>query len=312
MSYATPPDGASQENSHLVTSSRLNSDKPNKFPLTSEHLMESPSDNDVSERQTRERLKKASLGSISSVAAEPVDTGESLDHIVTSTHDQQTQVSSTEMDYGDDDRGRLGKKRSLGVLATTEDTNTLASDSVDTKSGHIRKRSRDVRNGEPQNSEALRPESPGGARQEDAKESLENKGLAEASVENGYKDFTGTDTPRSGSEIIDEEMQEAIHSPRKKRSRDLAELDSHREQKIAATDENRARRRSSSEDRKETPTASDGTVNLKEDKVPNVQVVPAETPSESRAKESTKEVRAAPACLHNVSNAYIYPDTSSQ
>ena len=283
-----------------MTSSLPSPTHANNSTMTSEHPMESPSDNDVSERQTRERLKKASLSSLSGAASEFVGAGETLDHVIMSSQDHQEQVPATDMDCGEDFRGRLGRKRSADDLVATEDSDTLGSSNADTKVGHTRKRSRDVRNGESQILEDRRQGSPSTTLLEEAEESVDNKRIAKASIEADYKESAGKDTPPCGSEIIDEEMQESIRSPRKKRSRDLAEADSHREQKIAATDENRARRRSSSEDRKEESETQDATVESKEKKVLGDQVVPGELSSVSQTKDSTAE-----ACENSILCAII-------
>ena len=288
------------------------SNTANESSLTSEHQMESPSDNDASERQTRERLKKANLGSISSVIAGSVEAGESPDQIM-STQDDQLQSLPADIESEEDVRGRLERKRSLDDIITIEDKDALGGGGIDTNIDHTRKRSREVRNGEPHRSEGSRQISPEAALQE-AEESGDDKEFTRVSIQNGFNQSTGMDTPPSESEVVDEKMQDSIRSPRKKRSRDLAEIESHREQKIAATDENRARRRSSSEDRKETPEVNDDTVEITAINELNGQVAsPGELSSKSPMEEPNIQVcPQSEHLLHNAYSAYQRPDTSSQ
>ena len=274
--------------------------------------MESPSDNDASERQTRERLKKANLGSISSVIAGSLEAGESSDQMM-STQDDQLQSLPADTESEEDVRGRVGRKRSLDDITTIEDKDALEGGGIDTETDHTRKRSREVRNGEPHRSKGRRQISPEATLQE-AYELVGDKESTKASIQNGSIQSTGIDTPPSESEIVDEKMQDSIRSPRKKRSRDLAEIESHREQKIAATDENRARRRSSSEDRKETPEVNDDTVETTAINELNGQVVsPGELSSKSQMEEPNIQVCPQSEHLyHDSYGAYQCPDISSQ
>lgn len=166
--------------------------------------------------------------------------------------------------------------------------NTVALERIpDSNNAHARKRSRDVRAGihmkddgrlydnrrEPvqEEVEGIEPEDNRGLTlEEQSKDSLitgtddfnaegipahfkseEGSALPDADVETQVEGAQSVKTPgiEEKRKAEDEEMKDGTYSPRKKRSRDHMDTEAHREQKIAATEETRAQRRSDELDR---------------------------------------------------------------
>ena len=211
------------------------------------------SENDMSEGPVREKLKKTSIASMPQYGS-TATTQESVD----------LEACEGEPDAIDapgplaESRGRSLRKRSLEDLeSANNDEHTSDYPSEDDPNGHIRKRSRDVRAcGEAQTDKG-RPASMTTSLQEETEnEVIEEQSSGLHQVSRDAKHSTKTPPPITtdhNNHITDEAL-----SPRKKRSRDQFETESHREQKIAATDETRARRRSEEEDREIWSTDDQG------------------------------------------------------
>lgn len=128
---------------------------------------------------------------------------------------------------------------------------------------HARKRSRDVR----------AVQLPG---TESAAIPIEQASLEENQIDDKYPN----------DEALEEEIEDPAQSPRKKRSRDEFDVDAHRDQKIPATDEAKAYRRSEDSERGQLPqqdakeaTTADSTVHQKQDtsdenSIPSQQAAP--------------------------------------
>ncbi|MCJ1436696.1 hypothetical protein MMC27_006077 [Xylographa pallens] len=221
---------------------------------------DSTSDGDAGERPIREKLKKTSIASIPKygIAGANATTDEPEEHPDTVMASQEaTEETPPEIQHVDAEvreRGRPHKKRSFDDIDAVE---ASKDDPLDASlSAHARKRSRDIRSVEGKKS-ASRRRSPEVSVQEE-NEALESQ-KQDSALRDELEDTTiKENVSKPPSETADHEMHENVLSPKKKRSRDQFESESHREQKIAATDENRARRRSSEEDRPET--AGSGTV----------------------------------------------------
>lgn len=256
---------------------------------------DSISDNDTSEKPVREKLKKTSLASMSShIVGRQERTlkanGENFapDHVHRgSSPEQETNKKGVEP------RGRPVKKRSFDDLDTPETEGIEGGREHVEKpnaNGHLRKRSRDVRAGETLK-ENRRPLRAGTAVREefdDAANGIEtteacfdgpksavesitpaietlsqvemeqdkphqdiNEPIQHASVTVQQDDVTGTE-----KESADQEMRDSASSPRKKRSRDQFDTEADREQKIPATEEARAHRRSDELERGEGSVVS--------------------------------------------------------
>lgn len=157
-------------------------------------------------------------------------------------------------------RGRLSRKRSFEELKATESHEM--DDTAEKSSGPTRKRSRDVKVGESPRDSGGRTGSLGASVEEQVETRPDHQVLNESAE---GKPVEETGTPPSNDEPADHVMRESAFSPRKKRSRDRYEEEIDREQKIAATEETRARKRSQEEERDQvrtTATTSDETVEV--------------------------------------------------
>ena len=308
--------------------------------------IDSASDNDASERAAREKLKKTSIASISQHAMAGHDSATmAQDPRPKADDDLVTMPGSISKDHApaneqpkpdvDASRGRPVRKRSFDDLeaADAEANKREVLERKEEKSnGHARKRSRDVRVGEPvkedgrsrgitvaveeeaedvttekdshepmdkdmhelqeagdvaEHNEIHDPMDKDGQEQEEADDEVADKEshhpldnhvqkLEESTSgginalkgdeieENDHRKETGEPAQRTSeaatnsvSEEVekgtsDHEMRDSTVSPRKKRSRDQFDPDADREQKIAATEETRAHRRSDEMSRSET------------------------------------------------------------
>ncbi|MCJ1314843.1 hypothetical protein MMC15_000155 [Xylographa vitiligo] len=212
---------------------------------------DSASDGDAGERPIREKLKKTSIASIPkygiaeahAILDEPEEHPDTVMASQEATEETPPEIQQVAVEFIE--RGRPHKKRSFDDIDAVE---TSKEDPLGASmSAHARKRSRDVRSVEGKIS-ASRRRSPEVSVQEEI-EALESQ-KQDSALRDELEDTTiKENVSKPPSETADHEMQESVLSPKKKRSRDQFESESHREQKIAATDENRARRRSSEEDR---------------------------------------------------------------
>ena len=254
------------------------------------------SDNDTSERPVREKLKKTSIASIPkhdvTPAKDEVEVQE--DHNMLPEHD----LHPTNTECEAEPRGRPARKRSLDDLEST-DHNAAPPESVsiDMTGRHIRKRSKDVHAGESLKSDTRRQESPESPLHEES-EVMGDAKLEDESdlVDTKAPSLNGTNAPPSEVEPADQEMQESILSPRKKRSReqsrDQPEAESYREQKIAATDESRRRRSSEEERMDHDETKDESTKPLVEESARSDPVEQSSEPSSKvTAETSTTQVR---------------------
>lgn len=246
------------------------------------------SDADVGERPIREKLKKTSIASLPKSDLTPldVDIEEHSDTVMDSQERVEEPLQRTQDgDIVVKERGRPPGKRALEDPDVVEAGKDVLTD-ISFTSGHVRKRSRDVRSVEDKKSERRR-RSPETSVQEEA-EDIESQKQDNA-LRHDLEDTTIEEDPlQSTSEIVDQEMQESVLSPKKKRSRDQFESESHREQKIAATDENRARRRSSEEDRPETAELEIVETRTAEDSDQNCHVVANQELSREELTEQSK------------------------
>ncbi|KAL8808899.1 MAG: hypothetical protein Q9200_003914 [Gallowayella weberi] len=224
-----PPalDRTDTNSQHLQTSSNL-----------CNSATDSASDNDTSDR-VREKLKKTSIATLPKTDTPAPTSGSSVE--LGSPNDtkrppEQETLNQTPSPTSEP-RGRLSRKRSHDdsieptvKAAVLSPGNPQLED--DTK--HARKRSRDVRPAQPQTTKsAVIP----------TEESLqEGESSSDEALEN---------------DIIDRDREDPVYSPRKKRSREDIETDLPRGQKIAATDETKAHRKSEESERSQTHTQDD-------------------------------------------------------
>ena len=251
---------------------------------------DSLSDNDNGEKPVREKLKKTSLASMSNHILERQErtlksNGENSepDHV-----DRRVSPGEDIDQKVVEPRGRPVKKRSFDDLDTADSESVEAGrDHVAEPyaNGHLRKRSRDVRVGE-LSTENRRPLLAGTPVREES-EDAENGFDTNEACTNGFENAVDRKSPaievrsrveaeqdqqiqnkselaRSASgtvhsdhviemekEPADQEMRKSASTPKKKRSRDQIDTDADREQKIPATEEARAHRRSDELERSE-------------------------------------------------------------
>ena len=206
---------------------------------------DSASDGDAGERPVREKLKKTSIASIPKYGIASAE--EQADTSMKSQSEEGDQAPGPQpTDTSTERRGRATTKRSLEEFDSVDTSKGISTET--TVDRHVRKRSRDVRSGSSINSGSRRRSPEVSVREES--EDLDSVQQATALRHDLEETSIQESTPKPVPAAADHEMQESVLSPKKKRSRDQFELESQREQKIAATDENRARRRSSEEGRR--------------------------------------------------------------
>ena len=228
------------------------------------------SGSDTGEKPVRERLEKTTIAK-PQAATDPPKEGEDQDLMDVAPGSAMAGDSSVE-----DGGKRLAKKRSLEDPTAGDTKDRPESPPTPSSGGHTRKRSRDVQNGETVKGHGLRSPQPT-VMEED--EEIEIPNHTNGSGENFSGDSVDMKTPPSSDEG---HANEPLRSPRRKRSRDEFDSDLHRNQKIAATEESKARR-SSDEER---PSASDLDVTATEtteQSTANTETVSPTEPSRNRS-----------------------------
>ncbi|KAL8855028.1 MAG: hypothetical protein Q9221_000225 [Calogaya cf. arnoldii] len=208
-----PPQTQNPENLHVATNDPLG-DRD-----TSDH------------RDVREKLKKTSLASIPRANTSAVNTTSAVENGLSQdpTRPSEQEALNQTPSPTSESRGRLSRKRSYDdsiepvadVIGSTSKPHQIEDDSK-----HARKRSRDVRDVQPQNTKSAATPTEGSL--------LEREASSDEALDNDNSDRA---------------MEDPIHSPKKKRSREDIDTDLHRGQKIAATDEAKAYRRSEDSER---------------------------------------------------------------
>ena len=236
-----------------------NSDPPITHRSSVHPAMDSASDNDTSERPVREKLKKTSIASIPTSSPNPprneVTIGSDPKIAAQKSADGISRGHEAVKAHAES-RGRPLKKRSFNDLESEEVS--TRDQSIANQSAHSRKRSRDVRVGEDiKGDERLRGSGQVPVQEEEEEEEEEeeadmvNKKLSGSRQDN--KEHTTKGLSRSShQDVADQEMRDSAFSPRKKRSRDQLDTETHREQKIPATEEAKAHRRSEENEREGT------------------------------------------------------------
>ncbi|KAI4232809.1 MAG: hypothetical protein L6R40_007301 [Gallowayella cf. fulva] len=238
---------------------------------------DSASDNDTSDR-VREKLKKTSIATLPKTDAAALPSGCGMEHRPPKDDfkglPEQDTLNQTPSPTSES-RGRLSRKRSYddSVEPTAEAAaSPWESPSIQDDGKHARKRSRDVRAAQAQGtkSSGLPTEAVLQERESSSDEPLEN-------------------------DVLDREMEDSISSPRKKRSREDLDTDLHRGQKIAATEEARANRRSEDSERSQLPTQDDnGVVHTTEKPQQTQETSTIEASIPQQGESSTTEVDSIP------------------
>ena len=214
---------------------------------------DSASDNDASERPVREKLKKTSIASISKAVTNPLQNNSSVAWgTIDGPPNPMSDISGRNQDAIEvhtEPRGRSQRKRSFDDLEAQEETSGARP--LKGHSGrHSRKRSRDVGVGQDTKDDQS-PKAPGQIPME-----KDMEGEADAAdnqmgqIGERHADEATKDLSRSSLQDNENaEVKYSAFSPRKKRSRDQLDIETHREQKIPATEEAKAHRRSEESER---------------------------------------------------------------
>ncbi|KAL8888917.1 MAG: hypothetical protein Q9215_003726, partial [Flavoplaca cf. flavocitrina] len=204
----------------------------NPYHLQNSENLHIATNDPINDRDTsdpvREKLKKTSLASIPRTDTTTVNSEATLkDGSLRDSRrpPEQESLNQTPSPISES-RGRLSRKRSYDD--STEPMGMAVSEThqIDDDSKHARKRSRDVRAVQPHNT----------------------KSVATPIEESLLEREAGSDEAFD-NENSDRAMEDPIQSPRKKRSREDVDHDLYRGQKIAATDEAKACRRSEDSER---------------------------------------------------------------
>ncbi|MCJ1307890.1 hypothetical protein MMC25_001538 [Agyrium rufum] len=220
------------------------------------------SDNGDGEKPVREKLKQTSIASMinndtptmvedghnTSAQAESASNGHKAPIPSISTHELTASDDSNGMSTT---RSRPISKRTLADTDEMGHGDANSSAPLHVEHTHTRKKSRDIRGDD--------------FGQYDDKKNNSSKGESIQIIRDDpttnapdTNDPALSTTPKTSSPSPgDSEMQDQLTSPRRKRSRDQFEQESQREQKIAATDETKSRRRSQELEREASDTDND-------------------------------------------------------
>ena len=212
-----------------------------------------PIDHEVNEGPVREKLKKTSIASLQNEPHLKADTEEEQAESGEGNTVQEKPPRNgriLETDIGG--RGRPLRKRSFEDSGGDKETENEFDKAVSRSfEGRQRKRSKDIH----ANRAAWTETQDRGHLRSPVSEEVEGgTALYEMPVPSTVANIqTKPDSEhRSAAEdVADQEMSDHLFSPRKKRSRDPLDADPHREQKIIATEEAKAHRRSEEFDRSE-------------------------------------------------------------
>ena len=215
------------------------------------------SDNEASEGPVREKLQKTTIASIpkdnNMQSAINVEEESGQSHQISPMGSDPNALNNSSVSNMQD-RGRLLRKRSLeDTAANTEEQGNTDDTTTRTLEGRERKRSKDIHTGRISRTELYEQgpmKSPVTEEVEFGESSNHINQQGSSAVSDNDKDM-GPEQLAAGEDITDQEMRDHTFSPRKKRSRDPLDTDPHREQKIVATEEARAHRRSEEYERDE-------------------------------------------------------------
>lgn len=237
--------------------------------VSSHSTTEIVSDNETSEKPVREKLKKASIASISNNSlnySSPTDALGDNGGVPENVNARRNSNCSFSLPKHNDDnlinsRGRTQRKRSLDGSKMRRNYFSSASGNKDDRNEtHMRKGSWDVRHSDPGDELCTQTTrtTPGS---EDNGRSISLEATTVPSKTNSANCApVSLSTLTKESEDLD--MSYSIFGPRKKRSRDQLDADIDREQKIVATEEAKAHRRSEENERDEPekPTLTDANI----------------------------------------------------
>ena len=228
-----------------------------KSPLTEPN--EDPvSDNEASEGPVREKLKKTSIASIPRQTDTMTNSEDDIGEPTPSIAQVLDSPAFVSENAAAEIRGRPMRKRSFDETVNEKAPQGYPEQDQGGLSGRERKRSKEFdgtrtfgeseREQKPVTPPVLEDVVQHAHPRESSNESIQ---ASRNSQENGEL----AEPARVNSNPKDQEMQDSVFSPRKKRSRDQLDAESQREQKIAATEELKAHRRSEEHERQKEPKA---------------------------------------------------------
>ena len=202
----------------------------------------SASEYEGTDRRIREKLKKTSIANISKddlslrSGAEP----EQPRTATPPSHQEFPELQKNAERVEELVRGRPSRKRSFDDLAAVDEGALELNSNNDSISlGHVRKRSRDATALRESQEDLRMRENTKSPNLRDDKHQVGDRNTAKA------QGSPMRDAGMASSETaLGQDKETSVLSPRKKRSRDEIDLDTDREQKIAATEETRANRTS--------------------------------------------------------------------
>ncbi|KAL8731418.1 MAG: hypothetical protein Q9166_003393 [cf. Caloplaca sp. 2 TL-2023] len=221
-------------------------------------------DHDTSD-PVREKLKKTSIATLPKTDTAALPLGSVVQHgsPVDLQRPPQQQILNQTPSPTSESRGRLSRKRSYDDSIDTVSTaagHSSKSHQIEDDAKHTRKRSRDVR--------AVQPQGTRSAATPLGESLLEREASSDEAL---------------GNDALDQEMEDSIYSPRKKRSREDIDTEHHRGQKIAATDEAKAHRHSEESERSQLHPQDDGAAAMTDSNMqekPQTSVVEAANPQQ--------------------------------
>ena len=214
------------------------------------------SDYEANEGPVREKLKKTSITSLSGQPEfrSKADTEEEqIEPDRLNTLQSRAPPTGGSSDTNVEGRGRPLKKRSFEGSEAHKETENDFDDTVDLSyQGRQRKKSKDVHANRVAWTETQERGLLGSSVSEEVEGGAVVCELPAPSTAAKTQTKPDSEHLSAAEEIADQEMSDHLFSPRKKRSRDPLDADPHREQKIVATEEARAHRRSEEFERSES------------------------------------------------------------
>lgn len=218
------------------------------------------SDNETSEGPVREKLKKTSIASIPRQSELNQHTGDRIGEPSPSIAQVLDNPTSTNQEAATELRGRPTRKRSFDETGTEKTIHAHNQPEASILSGRERKRSKEVSSTRSFSAKEQEQKPASFPVLEDAVQPAQAAEPGNEAIQVSEKSEENEELVSSASvhpNSTDQEMQDSVFSPRKKRSRDQWDAELHREQKIIATEESKAHRRSEEHERQKD-TRSEG------------------------------------------------------
>ena len=207
------------------------------------------SEYEANEGPVREKLKKTSIASLAR-QNEPRSKADTEEKQIDS--DRQEPPTGGTLDIDVEGRGRPLRKRSFEDSGADKETENDFDKAINRSyEGRQRKRSKDVHADRVAWTETQECGLSGSPVPEEVEGDTAVREMPAPGTVANTQTKSDSEHRSAAEDIADQEMSDHLFSPRKKRSRDPLDADPHREQKIVATEEARAHRRSEEFERSE-------------------------------------------------------------